>query len=165
MRLNTKKLDRLVQNFVRKVSTDKSLKAFLDTDFNYYYYSKKVGYSILVSERMDSLFLEYAFLHGLKVDCGIFALSLLHEVGHHMTIEGIDQSTYDFCQEVKETLTDSDEDANVYFDLEDERLATKWAIDYINTHVKEVEDFTVKFSEALAEFVEKYDIDFLSDYC
>lgn len=160
MKLNTKQMDRVINKFFKTVGAN-DLAARMGTDFCYYYYENVVDYSIIVSERMDRMFMDFAKSIGLKVECGVFILSLLHEVGHHMTIDEIDDDVYKYCEDVKANLTDSDEDVMTYFNLPDEKIATEWAIDYINNNFEIVKVFSSHFQKVLLNFIKKYDIELI----
>lgn len=156
-KLNTKMCDKIAQAFVNSIAED--CKIYMGADFSYLPYEisnsnkAEITYTILVSERMDNMFYEYAKSLGLKVDCGIFILSLLHEVGHHITYDDISAEVWNYDIDVKATLKDSDEDCKTYFALETERIATQWAVDYINKHIAEVSKFAEDMQNAIAEFI------------
>jgi hypothetical protein len=58
---------------------------------------------------------------------------LLHEVGHHFTLDDLEEDEEEYCMKTKKKLHgESVEDNFIYFDLPDEKLATEWAINYIN---------------------------------
>lgn len=122
----------------------------LDTDFAYYCNSDVITYSLITTERTDKLFTEFAKQHGLKVDCGIFLLSLFHEVGHYFTLEDLDEKTEKRCERIKETLSpNKDKDCLKYFGLADEIIATEWAIEYINNNEKKLEKLAKKLQKAI----------------
>jgi len=64
-------------------------------------------------------------------------LSLLHEIGHIMTLDEAD------CEEPK-TKNNME-----YFRLHDEWLATEWAIDYLMTHKKKLRKFEKSLDKRL----------------
>lgn len=122
-------------------------------DFAYYYGSSTIMYSFVVSERMDRLFMGFAKSIGLKADIDIFLLSFMHEWGHHMTLEDLSDGEYKYSQDIKETLSSSDADCDIYFNLPDELAATTYAIDYINSHEKELKLWwETKLQPAIIEF-------------
>lgn len=126
---------------------DFNVSAEMGTDFCYWYEEEIVDYTLVVSERMDNLFLDFARRNGLKVDCGIFILSLFHEVGHSLTLEFFKDRDRN-----KDNLP-----PEKYFNLPEEKAATLWAIDYINNHVEELK----KLSEDLKPAIEEVIKDFL----
>lgn len=156
IKLDTSKIDKILNTFLEDNDFECSAKA--DTDFAYYYKESLITYSLVVSERMDRLFLAHALRKGLKVDCGIFLLSFFHELGHNETIDEIEDDEYLESQTVKATLSDSDADAERYFNLVDESLATSWAISYINNNIEIVKALALDLQSAIADFYEKYEI-------
>lgn len=135
--LNSSKIDFVLNNWLAQNNFECT--AELGTDFAYWYDKSVITYALVVSERMDRLFLDFAKRQGLKVDCGIFLLSFFHELGHNETMDLIDDDDYKEAQTIKGTLDDTDEDCETYFNLADEYVATMWAIDYINKHETEIE--------------------------
>lgn len=118
-------------------------------DFEYYYAESKIVYSLVTTEKTDRLFKEFAKANGLKVDCGIFLLSFFHELGHNETIDYIDQKTEKRCSKIKKGLTTSEKDCIIYFNLEDEKIATDWAINYINNNTEKIKKLAENLQEAL----------------
>ena len=109
----------------------------ISNDFEYDYYTDTIYYSLIVNDIMGKRFLDFAFDLGLKAkDCPIFILSLFHEVGHFVTIDTLDEDKDNKAQELKEKMTDKD--WYNYFNLYDEKIATQWAIDYINEHEQDL---------------------------
>lgn len=167
-KLNTKMCDKVAQAFVDRITDNNmmdNIRVYMGADFAYIPYecsdsnNAEITYTILVSKRMDDMFYDYAKSLGLKVDCGIFILSLLHEVGHHITYDDIDVDTWNYDIDVKATLTDSDEDCQEYFRLESEKVATQWAVNFINNHYVEVERFAEDMQNAIAKFIEVNEIE------
>ena len=134
--LNSSKIDFVLNNWLAQ--NDFECTVEMGTDFAYWYNESVITYALVVSERMNRLFLDFAKRQGLEVDCGIFLLSFFHELGHNKTMDLIDDDEYEEAQAIKKTLGDTDEDCETYFNLVDEYEATMWAIDYINNHKAEV---------------------------
>lgn len=114
------------------------IEAFMDTDFYAFPSSNQIYYSLVVSERMDNLFMNFCKSLSAKLDTNIFIMSLMHEVFHIETIDELSDEEYNYSQDIKKGLTSSDEDAQIYFNLPDEYLATSRAIEYINSHSAEM---------------------------
>lgn len=138
-------LDRWLEANEFEVDTEVGL------DFAYYYAQSKIVYSLVSTEKTDRLFMEFAKANGLEVDCGIFLLSFFHELGHHETIEELDEKIENKCTKVKATLTDSEEDCKKYFALADEIIATEWAINYINNNVDSIRELAEELQNAIAK--------------
>ena len=148
--LDTSAMDRVLNNWLADNGFECEVKC--DTDFAYYYADSLITYALVVSERMDNLFLDFANRHGLKVDCGIFLLSFFHELGHNETMDELEDD--EFYNGDKNKLEPEE-----YFNLTEEIVATEWAIDYINNHADEVERLAKDFQEEMKKFLEKNEIE------
>ncbi len=77
----------------------------------------------------------WAMKHGLEYTCSPFFMGLLHEVGHHLTSRHLSLEEMLYCKRVKNLLdSDTVENNLAYFELPDEKIATLWAINYINNN-------------------------------
>jgi len=156
--LNTTMIDDVLNKFL--ADNDFECTAEMGTDFAFYWMNDLITYSLVVSERMDNLFLNFAKENGLKVDCGIFILSFFHELGHYETIDELTDAEERCCERVKAKL-DSNKNADCYkyFSLVDEWLATSWAIDYINEHIEQVKELAINVQEAINAFTNTYSLE------
>lgn len=111
-----------------------------------------VTYSLIVTERFDRLyskFIEEKF--GVVVP--VFLISLLHEVGHYFTNDYWTNTEQRYFAKQKELLNPEDDiDTLVYFQILDEYYATKWAIEYIQEHPQEIEEFWNKVRAQIENF-------------
>jgi hypothetical protein len=129
--MDTKILDEKLEKFFNNEGFD--VRVSSNKDFAYEYATSTVYYSFLVPKMGGELHKKYALAHGLEYDCGSFFLGLLHEVGHHFTLDDLEEDEEEYCMKTKKKLHgESVEDNFIYFDLPDEKLATEWAINYIN---------------------------------
>lgn len=150
--LNTDRIDLILCRFFKDMGFPCA--TGLDIDFYYYPESISIGYALVVSERTARLFPEFAKANGLQYETPIFILCLLHELGHHYTMDLFgDDELCDYFEQ-KEQLGDSDEDFVTYFSIPDEYEATMWAINFINTHPSEIKLLDISLAQAFAEFVE-----------
>lgn len=124
-----------------------NVRAEMGTDFCYWYNARIVDYTLVVSEKMDNLFLDFALKNGLKVDCGIFILSLFHEIGHSFTYN-------DFINDIDENKDNLDPEE--YFNLPEEKIATLWAIGYINNHAEELKQLSEDLQPVILETIKDY---------
>lgn len=142
-----------INNILNDFLTPFECKAEVGPDFAYWYATNTITYSFVTSERMEKLFKAFAKSIGLKVDVDIFLLSLMHEVGHVETWDELSKEECVYSQDVKEILTDSDEDCEIYFNLPDEYEATAFAVDYINEHENELKNWwNNKLQPAIMDF-------------
>lgn len=78
---------------------------------------------------------------------GLFTLSLLHELGHLETEDEIIEDEREFDKNI------SNEE---YFNLPNETIATNWAGEWIESHLKEAESLDRKLEKIIFKFYEKY---------
>ena len=146
-------LDKIINDFLLDNNFDCSAK--FGSDFAYWYKNSEIEYSLLVSERLDNMFKEFAESIGLKINCGNFLLSFFHELGHHNTLDFLDDDLYKESQLIKSNLnSEIDEDCKKYFELYDEIEATKWAIGYINNNEEKIKKFAIDIQENLSKWIE-----------
>ena len=123
------------------------------TDFSYFYIDSSIEYTFVVSERMNRLFMEYAKSIGLKTKIDIFLLSFLHELGHHETLDEIDDDDEEYSRLIKENLnSDNDDNCKIYFALPNEKMATEWAINYINNNTDAIKNLWDQLQPAIMKF-------------
>lgn len=152
--MNTREIDNILNQYLSKFEV--SVKA--GTDFAYWYAEDVIEYAFVVSERMNNLFLNFAKSQGLRYNVDIFLLSLYHELGHHLSYEDLDDVDVNYSLDVKASLTDSDADCDIYFNLPDEIAATNWAIDYINENPEEIAGLWNQLQPAIARFYKQNNI-------
>lgn len=138
----SKKLTKIFKKF----DIDKVKKG---TEFAYVYEDNTILYTTDTCEvdEFFSSFLKDRFDYDDKYP---FAMSLLHEVGHHVNNDEIVDNIYAFCIAEKykiskavEKVSDSDleryKELNYqYFNLPDEIMATAWAVQYAKKHPKKL---------------------------
>lgn len=89
-----------------------------------------------------------------------FVFSLLHEIGHHMTVNLLTDEEIEFETIARKTIaaTFSDDDETrhaLYFELPAEDLANKWAINYLQNHIHECWEFQNKCTAIMRHIVNK----------
>ena len=95
----------------------------------------------------------------------MFVTSLLHEVGHHMTDDLLDEDDYEKCEKevdkIESILTDESIELSPqkykeyqfrYFNVKNELMATTWAVEYIQEHPFMVSQMIKESEKALQEF-------------
>jgi len=78
-----------------------------------------------------------------------FIFSLLHEVGHHMTVDQLTEKDMNFEIAARKAILplfgdDTKSRNSLYFELPAEDLANRWAIEYIENHTQECWEFQCK---------------------
>ena len=139
-------------------------KAVCGDEYAYYYDKKAVSYKITEGCSEDLCFSEFLKERFDYDDKYPFVMSLLHEVGHHKANDDIVGEVYDFCLAEKkriqeEMLTAVGEESKKlewqYFNLPDEIMATKWAVEYAKAHPKKVKKMWKKMRKAFFDFYKK----------
>lgn len=147
-------------------------------DFCYYHNQHVVQWGMLQTPRVDANFRQFFYEYGLEYDdVHIFFLSLLHEVGHYMTLHYFSEEAKESDKVAKENrLSDSTIDTDYwYWELPTEFAANMWAINWMNENqelMAELYDFCMErlyaiFSdENILKQIEdwKYDIENGEDY-
>lgn len=155
------KVNNVINEFVRQFY----LESEMGEDFSYYYPINKITWSFLMTEDSNRAYKTFLNKHFPDIDCNIFVWSILHEVGHHETIDewdGDDQYEFDIKKEnLEQRLVEEDEFkvCSEYYEIPDEMKATTWAAEYIREHKEEIDAFYEKFKKVVYEFVELNDVD------
>jgi len=162
-----RKLNKTVSNELKSFGIKR---AFYDDEIGYCYFpsNSKISFKILEEDISDELFLEFikdTFDYDVP---NSFIISLLHEIGHHYTLDLIDEETNAFCEFEKMRIDEEMENATTeeeikalnyqYFNLPDEIEATAWAVEYAETHPKKIKMMWNKMCNTLIEFCENNDI-------
>lgn len=130
----------------------------LDTDFFWYNSSNTISYCFAQSEEASSQWELLLSELGLKYELSDFWTSLLHELGHSITWPSFTDEEIDECNDMKELLQKEDESSfaenvhSIYFHLPIELAATQWAVEFINTRPKAVEELTKMVAPKISRF-------------
>lgn len=137
------------------------LKSCLGADFSYHTITETIQFCLAIDENQNDFFVEFIEKNFDYKVRDIFLVSLLHEVGHHFTLEDFDDEEWndDHLKKVfiEATITEENykEKSFQYFSLPIEFAATAWAIDYLKSHEKEVNR---KWKEMLQHFNHFYKV-------
>ena len=135
-------LEKKIRRYLKKFGITRAL---CTDSFFYIPTAKTVCFTILRYTTDEELIEHVNQKYDVDIHDWFFIFSLLHEVGHHMTMSQLSEK--DFIEEVAarkviSQLIDNDTDKNaVYFELNAEDLANRWAIEYIENHTQECWDF------------------------
>ena len=88
------------------------------TDFAYYYAHSLITYSFIVPTRDKLEFLDSVNILNPKVETDMFLWSLLHEFGHHETMDFLEDDEAEECAHIKEN------NRKDYYDCIDEVMTT-----------------------------------------
>lgn len=134
----------------------------LATEYAYYHISESITFQITHS-LVDSWFDDFVTKSFHIEDYDSFVFSLLHEVGHHMTMDSIPEEIQDKVDKKKDWIEKVINFKHMprfivrkleytYFNLYDEVKATKWAVWYYRNHKDEVSKLIRKANFALMQF-------------
>ena len=131
-------------------------------EYSYSFEKNRVDYKLTntaIEDRWFKEFVEERFRHKVKSD---FIISILHEIGHARANEEITGDIYEFCMNEKariaiEMMVAEDEETGralsfQYFNLPDEIMATQWAVNYAETHKKELKKMLKRITPAIEEY-------------
>lgn len=150
--INVSNINSILNDFL----TPFECSADISTDFEYLYAESKIHYALVVSEKSNRLFLNDVERRFPTIHADIFLWSFLHELGHHMTMDDMEDEEVAESENIKNyldtvNLTDK-EKYNLYFNAPDEKLATEWAADYMLAHSEEINNLWVALKAAIADF-------------
>lgn len=159
-----KGLKKLNDAIFKELSTFGIEHTFYNDCYEYFFDTNSVGWTLFETE-IDLYFNDFIKERfDLELD-DTFLISLLHEVGHYKTEDGIEDNVYDFCLEEKDRLfkvldrTEDEEEIKKlhlqYFNLPDEWGATFWAVKYIKEHPRKCKKMAERLQNALNEFYDK----------
>lgn len=80
-----------------------------------------------------------------------FVYCLLHEIGHHMTLNQLSESEYEQETIFRQVISDN----QAYFNLKAEKLANDWAVDYLSNHTEDCWKFQRKCYSILKHLLKK----------
>ena len=109
-------------------------------DFCWYGCSNTIEYSVRAADKHLRLWSQLLDSLGLNAEIDPFYSSFLHEVGHSITYYDFTEEEVEEYYEVLKKLIDSEDGVWTYFNLPLEIAATKWMINYINTHFDAIRD-------------------------
>ena len=157
-----KKLNKAITKLVKPFGISR---AKLGTEFAYYFTDEHIEFQMTCGDWSDEMFDKFLEQEFGFVNPYPFVISILHEVGHHMTDSDYDDE-YDFILDEKERIASIIHDQKAskaikeqaefeYFRLPNEYAATKWAVDYFTQHREECDKMYKKACKALCKFYKK----------
>ena len=131
----------------------------VDTDFYCYPNTKEIFISVLApATALDDFYDNLATRTNIE-DISLFTWSFLHEVGHCMTWNYLNKRTKNHCEYVKRKIERGSIDPLTYYGLSDEKIATDWAIDFVERNHKLVKAFDKNILATLNDFYLENEID------
>lgn len=162
------KLNTICENFFAGLGYDE-IECKLDTDFAYYHGSDLITYTLIelpFAEIGLKGYLEknYPFMP----KCSMFIFSLLHELGHYLTVDKIKRKKWLHCQKTKKILDRKVQkiyDDNImiekqmfYCTIYDERIATKKAVNLLIENYDFIIEYEKVLNNAICDFYRKNNI-------
>lgn len=144
------KITKLLNDFVRTI--DEELFVEEDSDFAYYPLSNRITYSLVVSEKDNVDFMRSIEFFNPRVKCDIFLWSILHEIGHHETIDELSDADLRDSELVKFLAAGGAIPEERYYECPDERAATGWAVQYAESHIAILAEFWEELQKAIMRF-------------
>ena len=159
-----KKLQRRLRKaFIEATEYQNIPKMYADTDFAFYPEENCITFGLAVSETSDRYWKEF-LRNEYEFQLGnIFVMSVLHEIGHFVRYDYLEEEDYEKISEQKEEIEyrlsklrihskKYRETYKEYFGLRDERLATEWAIEWIRENPKQAKQLCDTCNELIANF-------------
>lgn len=144
------KITKILNDFVRTIDEELFVKE--DSNFAYYPSSNKITYSLVVSEKGDANFMKSVEFFNPKVKCDIFLWSILHEIGHHETIDELSDADLRNSEFIKFLVAGGTIPEERYYECPDERAATGWAVQYAESHTAILAEFWKELQKAIMRF-------------
>lgn len=159
MLIGTDKILDLCVDFIEENITDDIESIDLSTDFYCYPNTKEIYISVLAPETALDEFI--ANLHSRTDidDISDFTWSFLHEVGHCMTWNYLKKRTQHHCEYIKRKIERGSIDYLTYYTLADEKIATDWAIGFVECNHKLVKAFDKMILAEITNFYIDNEID------
>ena len=138
-----KNIDIVLNEFLIQQGLDDELCAGYEPNEDSYYQASDVDnlpsrviLGGMSNKKADEVFMRYCGELGLKVSVGVEVMSFLHEIGHHMTMDFLDEDELFESEMTKMFLTIDDEDTDEafmkYFTCPIEYEATMDAVNFCN---------------------------------
>ena len=157
MLYGTNELLELCNDFVAEIGDFEEIE--LNTEFFCYPTTNEIFISVLASANAVKEFMDTLSARTSIDDISEFTWSLLHEVGHCQTWHMMNQRTINHCKHTKRKIERGSIPSVAYYTLTDERIATDWAIRYVEQNHKAVKAFDKMALALLTEFFVSNEVD------
>ena len=148
---------RKFRNVIAKVLENFDVRVVLGEDFSYDPETHTVYFTPFTCS-VDEFHRQWIsdFLDFTVTKRNYFLFSLLHEVGHHYTMESLTDEDLEYETLCRQALKFSDESDNrkneAYFRLPSEIIATQWAIYFMKDYPRWCKKMTKRIYKALDKF-------------
>lgn len=151
------KLLNLCTDFINEI--DDFADVQLNPEFFCYPTTNEIFISVVATQNSIQEFMETLLERTDIRDISEFTWSLLHEVGHCETWGIMNKRTFHHCRNVKRKIRQKKIPTVNYYYLTDERIATNWAINFVENNHDFVKEFDKKVLKILAKFIIDNDIE------
>lgn len=153
------KILNLCTDFIEENITDDIESVDLSTDFYCYPNTKEIYISVLAPATALDDFIANLETRTQVNDISVFTWSFLHEVGHCMTWNYLNKRTKNHCEYVKRKIERGSLNYLLYYGLADEKIATDWAIRFVECNHKLVKAFDRMVMNEITNFYLENEID------
>ena len=156
-----------IENILNAFLSEFETTVVLGAEFAYNTISGEIMYTLFGDEFSNNLFMKNFNKLAPDIDCDVFLASFLHELGHHKTLDLVEEDEEKYsndCKreiEIKAEYLNSESDAEeleklhtLYFNLPNEIIATNWAIEYIRENIEKIKELWGKVQDAVMEVYE-----------
>ena len=148
--------DKKINNYCKKFGIDK---VFCDNEFSYFPETNRISYTIIQYTTDDIIIQLINKKYNVDIEPFYFIFSLLHEIGHHMTIDELTDEEWEndlMCRQmVIPYIEDEVGQGKAYINLTAEDLATSWAINYIRNNLEECVRTQDRFVKIINHYYKK----------
>lgn len=131
----------------------------LSTDFYCFPNTKEIFISVLAPTTALDDFIANLETRTQTNDISVFTWSFLHEVGHCMTWNYLNKRTKNHCEYVKRKIERGSLNHLLYYGLADEKIATDWAIKFVERNYSLVKAFDKTVLTEITNFYIDNEID------
>ena len=142
----------LCTDFIEENITDDIESVDLSTDFYCYPNTKEIYISVLAPATALDDFITNLETRTQINDISVFTWSFLHEVGHCMTWNHLNERTINHCRNIKRKIDRGSIKPTVYYTLADEKMATDWALNFVKKNHRLVQRFDVNILTEITNF-------------
>ena len=148
---------RKFRNVIAKILENFDVRVVLGDDFSYDPETRTVYFTPFTCS-VDDFHRQWIsdFFDFTVTERNYFLFSLLHEIGHHYTMESLTDEDLEYEILCRQALKFSDESDNrkneAYFSLPSEIIATQWAIDFMKDYPRWCKKMTKRIYKALDKF-------------
>ena len=142
-----------------------SISCFNSTDFAYYPTTEEISYTLFELPFSNDGYKQFLQkYYNFNIPCSMFTFSLLHELGHYVTLHTVSKKQKRRIKKAKKymskkickTYNDSVMLQIVYCKLYDERIATEQAMSFINNNYSLIMKYDELIMKEIYSFYEKH---------